>query len=114
MEYLIDTDWIIDHLKGKDKMVRKRLKELRPAGMGVSIVSLAELYEGVYSSEDPDRHQNELERLLSQFSILGLDRDICKVFGSERTKLRREKQLIDNIDLPDCLHSPPLYITSQF
>lgn len=99
MKYLIDTDWIISHLRGKDEKVRTRLKELRPSGIGVSIISLAELYEGVYGSEGQERHQNELEKLLSQFSILELDRDICKVFGRERAELRKKRQLIDNIDL---------------
>jgi len=99
MKYLIDTDWIIDHLRGKDENVRLSLKELRPFGIGVSIISLAELYEGVFSSEDSDRHQKNLETLLSQFSLLALDSDICKVFGKERIKLRKEKQLIDNMDL---------------
>jgi hypothetical protein len=44
--YLVDTDWVIDHLSGVAG-VTARLTELRPAGLAVSIISLAELYEGV-------------------------------------------------------------------
>jgi tRNA(fMet)-specific endonuclease VapC len=44
MRYLVDTDWIIDHLRGK-VVVKEKLKEYRPSGIAVSIVSLAELYE---------------------------------------------------------------------
>jgi len=43
--YLVDTDWIIDHLSGVTA-VTTRLTELGPAGLAVSIISLAELYEG--------------------------------------------------------------------
>ena len=48
LQFLVDTDWVIDHLNEVDRVVEK-LKELRPQGLAVSIVPLAELYEGVYS-----------------------------------------------------------------
>ncbi len=47
--YLIDTDWIIDYLNDREP-VASRLEELRGEGIGISTISLAELYEGVYSS----------------------------------------------------------------
>jgi hypothetical protein len=41
--YLIDTDWIIDHLNGV-AAVTARLHELRSVDLAVSIIPLAELY----------------------------------------------------------------------
>lgn len=41
--YLVDTDWIIDYLKGKDKSVGA-LQSLFERGLYVSIISLAEIY----------------------------------------------------------------------
>jgi hypothetical protein len=38
--YLVDTDWIIDHLNGV-AAVTTRLTELRSAGLAMSIISLA-------------------------------------------------------------------------
>lgn len=58
--YLVDTDWIIDHLSGATA-VTKRLAELRPAGLAVSIISLAELYEGIHYSRDPVRSEASLQ-----------------------------------------------------
>jgi len=52
VSYLIDTDWIIDHFNKIEKVTRK-LEELAPQGLALSIVSLAELYEGIYYSCDP-------------------------------------------------------------
>ncbi len=49
VEYLVDTDWIIDHFANVHATTQK-LRELQPQGIAVSIVSLAELYEGVYYS----------------------------------------------------------------
>ena len=42
MMYLIDTDWVIDYLDGDEEVVR-RVKDLLPSGIGISVVSLAEL-----------------------------------------------------------------------
>jgi len=42
VSYLIDTDWIIDHFNKIEKVTRK-LEELAPQGLALSIVSLAEL-----------------------------------------------------------------------
>lgn len=47
MRYLVDTDWVIDYLHGREPVV-SRLTFFAPQGIGLSIVSLAELYEGVF------------------------------------------------------------------
>jgi len=51
LTYLIDTDWIIDHFNQVGRTTEK-LKELRPAGITMSVVSLAELYEGIFYSRE--------------------------------------------------------------
>ncbi len=40
MSYLVDTDWVIDHLHD----VSDKLAELAPDGLAISIISLVELY----------------------------------------------------------------------
>lgn len=52
MKYLLDTDWVIDYLHSVQKVVQK-VDELAPTGLGVSILAVAELFEGVYYSTDP-------------------------------------------------------------
>ena len=47
LRYLIDTDWVIHYLNGRPAIAR-RLHELPPEELSLSVVSLAELYEGVY------------------------------------------------------------------
>ncbi len=47
LSYLIDTDWIIHYLNGHREIIGK-LKSLRNEGLAISVISLAELYEGVY------------------------------------------------------------------
>jgi tRNA(fMet)-specific endonuclease VapC len=99
VSYLVDTDWIIDHLN-KRAEVTEKLKELRPAGIALSIISLAELYEGVYYSRDPVRSERILNSFLKQFPILPLDEEICKTFGKERGELRQEGKVVSDFEKP--------------
>lgn len=96
--YLIDRDWIIDYLNDREP-VASRLEELRGEGVGISIISLAELYEGVYNSRDPEDSENKLLGFLSGVTILGIDEGICRTFGKERGKLRKRGLLIGDLDL---------------
>ena len=50
LAFLVDTDWVIDHFHGIPAVTRK-LEELRPAGLALRVISLAELYEGVHYSK---------------------------------------------------------------
>lgn len=96
MKYLIDTDWIIDHLKGQDRVVRK-LEELAPEEAAISVISLAEVYEGVYYSKDPVKSQQLLEEFLApDLKVLNIDQEIGKVFGRERGRLRQRKKTISD------------------
>ena len=96
--YLIDTDWIIHYLNGQRETV-KRLVSLRKEGRAISVISLAELYEGVYYSTNPEGDKKALDDFLTGVSILGLEDEICKIFGKERGKLRKLKIVIGDFDL---------------
>jgi len=99
MKYLIDTDWIIDHLKGVDRVIMK-LEQLASEGVAMSIISLAEIYEGVYYSKDPVKSQRLLEEFLApDLEVLNVDQEICKIFGKERGRLRQQKKMISDFDL---------------
>jgi tRNA(fMet)-specific endonuclease VapC len=99
MNYLIDTDWVIDHLNQVER-VTTRLHELAPEGLALSVVSLGELYEGVYYSQDPEASEASLQRFLNrELTILGIDEETCKLFGRERGRLRTIGQRIGDIDL---------------
>jgi tRNA(fMet)-specific endonuclease VapC len=106
LRYLVDTDWVIDHLNQIERVVN-RLRELRPQGLALSIASLAELYEGVHYSRNQEQSQQALDAFLEDVTVLGLDEEICKIFGRERGRLRRQGQLIGDLDLliaATCVH----------
>ena len=98
VSYLIDTDWIIHYLNGNKEIVEK-IKSLDRGILAASVVSLAELYEGVYYSTNPEGNEEALEDFLSGISILGIEDNVCKVFGKERGRLRQSKKMIGDFDL---------------
>jgi tRNA(fMet)-specific endonuclease VapC len=115
LRYLVDTDWVIDHLNQIERVVN-RLRELRPQGLALSIASLAELYEGVHYSRDPEQSQQALDAFLEDVTVLGIDEEICKIFGRERGRLRRQGQLIGDLDLliaATCVHYGLILLTNN-
>ena len=98
MRYLIDTDWVIDHMHHVAG-VSHRLEELAPRGIGISVVSLAEIYEGVFYSTDPDGNERALRLLLAEFDVLPLDDEVCRIFARERGRLRAAGTLVGDMDL---------------
>ena len=98
MRYLVDTDWAIDHLHRVSRVVL-RLEELASEGLGLSIISLAELYDGVLGSSDPQRDEQILRTFLSAVEVVNLDESICRIFAEERGRLRAAGTLISDFDL---------------
>ena len=106
MKYLVDTDWAIHYLRGEERVIKKLLS-LKGEGLAMSVISLAELYQGVYRSSDPASNEKVLKDFLSGILVLGIDEEICKIFGQEKERLRKRGKLIGDFDLliaSTCLH----------
>lgn len=80
--YLLDTDCIIHWLNGNPEIGR-RLDEARPRGLALSVVSLAELYEGVYYSKTPEENERRLDDFLAGMTLhplaRGQPRGSCRI-----------------------------------
>ena len=96
--YLIDTDWIINHLLDVRTIIDK-LEELKPEGLSTSIICLAEVYEGIYYSRDAATAQKGLDCFLEDVAVVGIDQETSKIFGQERGRLRKQGNLIGDFDL---------------
>ena len=98
MRYLVDTDWAIDYLAGVERIVG-RIDELRTDGIAISIVSVAELYEGAFYARDPIASEQALQRFIAPLDVLGLDDQICRLFAEERGRLRASGSIIGDFDI---------------
>lgn len=115
ISYLIDTDWVIHYLNGAVAITQK-LEELKPEGLAISIITLAEIYEGIFYSKNPEASQKGVNDFLEEVSILGIKEDICKIFGQERGRLRRQGNIIGDFDLliaATCLHYSLTLLTNN-
>ena len=98
MSYLLDTDWAIHCLHRVERVVA-RLAELRSEGVSISIVSLAELYQGVFYATDPEGNERALRDFLAPIPIVPLDDETCRIFARERGRLKALGTPIGDFDL---------------
>jgi tRNA(fMet)-specific endonuclease VapC len=96
--YLVDTDWVIHWLNGHEK-IRRRLDEVKERGLAVSVISLAEIYEGVYYGRNPKTAEEGLRDFLTGADLLSIDQATAETFGRERGRLRAIRKIIGDFDL---------------
>ena len=95
---MVDSDWAIDYMHGIEKVVQS-LDELAPQGVGLSIISVAELYDGVVGARDPQRADEELRKFLDNVEVVPLNEPVCRIFAEERVRLRTSGNRIADLDL---------------
>src|SRR5262245_39480715 len=98
MSYLIDTDWVVEYLKGREPATRI-LDALPPEELAISLITYGELYEGIYYGRDPKRAEQGFLQFIRGLDLLPLNRSIMKEFAKLRSQLRRTGQRLDDPDL---------------
>lgn len=100
MRYLLDSDWVIDALRGGrvSDRTRQRIDQLAPQGIAISMISLAELSVGPNLVEASARSRMEMLSFIEEFTLLGVDAATCEIFGSIKAGLQLRGQLIDDFD----------------
>lgn len=95
MSVLIDTDVIIDHLRG-NSAARELLLDLASAGdaPAVSVISVAEIEAGVMDVE-----RRQVEALLGGLHVLPLDNEVAVQGGRYRARYGKSHGVL----LPDAL-----------
>lgn len=91
MEYLVDTDWAIACLR-KDVETMRRLGSFLPDGVGMSVISLAELCDAVAGLPAAVASGRDLRLFLDLVQVMPLSEAACRTFGEERARLRRDER----------------------
>lgn len=97
MKYLLDTNILIDHIRGKREIKIDVLEE----GCTISIITLAELYYGAAKSNDPKKTFTIIKKLLID---LGLqvrtpDEETVFDFGKMKAELEVKGTRLEDFDL---------------
>lgn len=98
MRYLVDADWLIDAAIGRPVAVWT-LDHLSPDGLAVSIIAVAEIYEGAFGTADPVATLASFREFLGSFAILPLTDSVVEHFARMRAALRQHGTLIPDMDL---------------
>jgi len=85
--YLLDTGWVVRHLRGRQpytEAIACRAGE----GLAISIITVAELQEGVILAKDRERAAQSLAAFLTSVTILSVEEETCRIFGELSAELR--------------------------
>lgn len=88
MRYLLDTNMVIFAMKGVAP-VRAVLEKIPLSDLALSPIVLGELQHGVEKSQYRENNRERLNHLLAGMTLLPLDADTCRYYGSIRTELER-------------------------
>ncbi|MHB8646760.1 MAG: type II toxin-antitoxin system VapC family toxin [Thermomicrobiales bacterium] len=99
MKYLVDSDWVIDYLNAQPQTIAT-LQRLEPDGLAISIITYAEVYEGILYSRDPAQGHRGFRQFLRGVDVLPLTRRITHRFGAVRGSLPRQiRNQVGDMDL---------------
>lgn len=98
MKYLLDTNTCVYAIK-RFATVIERLQALSPEDLGVTVISLAELWFGARKSSRPERTRASIDAFLRPFEIIPLDRDAAESYADIRLRLERAGRPIGERDL---------------
>jgi tRNA(fMet)-specific endonuclease VapC len=98
LSYLLDTDWLVDYLSGKQPAIAL-IDSLIPARLSLSIITYAEAYDGIYFGQNPEANEEAFHRFLEAATVLLITEDIARVWAGLRGSLRKTGMLIPPSDL---------------
>lgn len=98
MKYLLDTNTCTYAIKRLAPVIQ-RLKALSPEDLGVTVITLAELWFGARKSSRPERTRASVDTFLQPFEIIPLDKDAAESYADIRLQLERLGRPIGERDL---------------
>ena len=94
---ILDTDTCVELLRGNERVIEQRA--LTDEAIGVSFISVAELYYGVERSSKPAENRHAVDALLLSVMVVESDRAIAQRFAQLKTELWRDSILLPDADL---------------
>ncbi len=105
MNYLIDTNICIYIMNNRPPEIIEKLKNMDIGRIGISSITVSELFYGVYKSERRKQNLKRLEEFLIPFEIFSYDQDASKYYGEIRSQLEKQADIIGPFDLLIAAHA---------
>ena len=98
MKYLVDSDYIADYLVARPHTT-ELLSSLVSEGISISLITVGEIYEGIYYGHDPQKGEVLFEQFLGTLPTLHLTPTIMQQFARLRGELMRTGKIIGDFDI---------------
>ena len=111
MKYLLDTNICVALIRQKPKELIKQITSHKPADIGISTITIAELIYGVQKSSQKVQNMTALDQFLLPLEIADFDQSAAVVYGHVRTYLENKGTLIGSMDMLIAAHALSLDVS---
>ena len=111
MILLLDTSTCIYLIKRRPPEVLRRFEDYAVGDIGVSSVTVAELYFGTRKSQRPAQNERALEQFLLPLTVAGFDEKAAVTYGHVRSALERVGTPVGPLDTLIAAHTLSLGLT---
>ena len=105
MKYLLDTNTCIYIMNRRPLAVVRKFREFDIGDVGVSSITVSELYYGVRKSKRREENLHRLFAFLLPFEVLPYDESAAGVYGGIRADLERKGEIIGPLDMLIAAHA---------
>lgn len=98
MKILLDTNMCIYIMNRRPVHVVECFKKYKPGDIGVTSITVAELYFGVFKSSQIERNRSALIRFLAALEILPFTSEAAETYGQIKAQLRSLGLMIGELD----------------
>jgi tRNA(fMet)-specific endonuclease VapC len=99
MRFLLDTNICIYIIKRKPPQVFEKFRDLSPADVGISSITVAELEYGAYKSQRVEQNRVALSQFLIPLEIVPFDERATQAYGQIRSELEMKGIVIGSMDM---------------
>lgn len=97
-DFCIDSDTLIYFLKGEKKVI-EQMSKVPIGSLYTTRINYTELLFGAYNSTRVDDNLNKILPFLENFKILEFDKKSAEIFAKIKAKLKKDGQIIADMDL---------------
>ena len=87
MTYLLDSDWLIDHLAG-NLAAKDLVDSLLSDGISISVITLIEIYDGIERSSTRRQDERAFRIFLQGAEVISINRKVARRAARMRAELR--------------------------
>lgn len=98
IRFILDTNVLVDVLKGRNQIARKKLLELGIDHCAIADITVFELLCGVANSANPEKNRESMSKLIEQIQVLPSS-TAYREAADHKIRLKNCGALIEDVDL---------------